>query len=94
MIKVLLTQKGKVGKREVKYGLLFAPIFLLYNAVHTDLLAVPKLLEVRNTNLLWFWINSPISQNLMSLHNFCIKTKLEMTELGHYSVQVCECQGS
>lgn len=29
----------------------FALIFLLCDAVHTDLLAVPKLIEVRNTNL-------------------------------------------
>lgn len=28
----------------------FALLFLLYDAVHTDLLTVPKLLEVRNTN--------------------------------------------
>lgn len=47
MIKVVLTQKGKVGKRSQIW---FAPIFLLYDAVHTDLLAVPKRLEVRNTN--------------------------------------------
>lgn len=50
----------------------FAPIFLLYDAVHTNLLAVPKLLEMRNTNPKWFWISSPVSQNFISLRNFHI----------------------
>lgn len=38
--------KGRKKGRQIW----FTPIFLLYDAVHTDLLPVPKLLEVRNTN--------------------------------------------
>lgn len=33
--------------RKKRSQIWFAPFFLLYDAVHTDLLAVPKLLEVQ-----------------------------------------------